>query len=206
MGASATPSRINTAGEVDFYRFDVSSFDEVTIETSGNSDTFMTLYGPNDATDLLVQNDDGGDNLNSKITLNLSTGTYFVSIRLYSPTLTGNYSVEVSSSAVQSSLPELMVDGAATSAAISVRNESDVYRFSVARRGRYIIETSGSTDIFLSLFSPDDQGELIEENDDGGVGLNSRIRVTLNAGEYYARVRHYSADGMGAYSIGVRRG
>jgi tyrosinase len=56
------------------------------------------------------------------------------------------------------------------------------------------------------LFGPDDQGELIEENDDGGVGLNSRIRVTLNAGEYYARVRHYSADGMGAYSIGVRRG
>ena len=207
LNAAATSANIATAGEVDQYRFDVASFSEVTIETSGSSDTFITLFGPNNATDQIAQNDDGGDKLNSKITLNLSAGKYYVSVRLFSPEATGSYSIKVSSksNSGNSSLPELIVDAVATSAAISAKNESDVYRFSVTRRAFHTIETTGSTDTFLSLFGPDDETLLIEQNDDGGARFNSRIRRILAAGEYYARVRHYSPDGTGAYSISVKK-
>ncbi|MCK5896642.1 MAG: tyrosinase family protein [Cocleimonas sp.] len=203
--ATETPATIDTVGEVHQYQFTTTHFDEHTIETTGSSDTFMTLYGPNDATNLVTQNDDGGDNLNAKITANLSVGEYRVSIRLYSPTQVGEYAIKVSSLG-HLALPELVVNGVETSATISASNESDLYRFSVMSRGQYIIETTGSMDTFLTLLGPNDQGQLIEENDDGGVSVNSRIRITLNAGEYYAKVRHFSADGMGAYAIRVRQG
>jgi tyrosinase len=203
--ANPTPASISRAGEVDLYGFNVASFDEYTIETTGSSDTFMTLYGPNNATELVAQNDDGGENLNSKISLNLSAGRYFVAVRLYSPTITGDYAIKVASSLGNSRLPELIINAEQTTAAISVGNESDVYRFRVESRAQYTIETTGSTDVFLSLSGPNDENLLIEQDDDSGANFNSRIRLMLSAGEYYARVRHFSPDGMGAYSIGVRR-
>jgi len=202
--ANPIAASISRVGEVDLYRFEVTSFDEYTIETTGSSDTFMTLYGPNDATNVVAQNDDAGENLNAKISLNLSAGRYFVATRLYSPTTTGNYAIKVESSSGDSRLPELIINARQTAAAISVRNESDVYRFRVDSRAQYTIETSGTTDTFLSLFGPNDEARLIQQNDDSGVNYNARIRLTLNAGEYYARVRHFSADGTGGYSIGVR--
>ena len=206
LNAAATPSLIAVAGEVDKYRFDVASFGEVVIETSGNSDTFMTLYGPNNPTDQIAQNDDGGSNLNAKITMNLSAGTYYVDVRLYSPTAVGDYAIQVTSSASNgSTLPELIVDAAETNAAISAANESDVYRFRVPSRASYTIETTGSTDTFLSLSGPNDEALLIAQDDDSGARFNSRIRRILSAGEYYVRVRHYSPDGTGAYGISVKQ-
>jgi tyrosinase len=201
---TARSARIGAAGEVNSYRFNVTSFDEYSIETTGDTDTFMTLYGPNDSTTLVAQNDDGGDNLNSKISLNLSAGTYHISVRLYTPTSTGNYAIAVSS-IPSAHIPELLIDGAEIDATISARNESDVYHFNVIENAEYTIETSGGTDTFLSLFGPDNEIDLLEQNDDGGANFNSRIRRRLNAGKYYARVRHYSTDGMGAYTIRVRR-
>jgi len=207
LNANANPitASISRAGEVDLYRFEVASFDEYTIETTGSSDTFMTLYGPNNATNFVAQNDDGGENLNAKISLNLSAGNYTVAIRLYSPTTTGHYAIKVESSSGDSHLPELIVNAGQTAAAISVRNESDVYRFRIDSRAQYTIETSGSIDTFLSLFGPNDETRLIQQDDDSGTNLNSRIRLTLNTGEYYARVRHFSPEGTGAYSIRVSR-
>ena len=205
VDASATNGRIGVAGELDIYVFDVNNFGEYKIETFGSSDTFITLFGPNDPLDQIAFNDDGGTNLNSNITLNLSAGTYFVAVRLFSPTRTGDYSIQVSATSQASSIPEIIVDAPAISAAISARNESDVYRFNVVRRANHTIETTGVTDTYLSLFGPDDETLLVEENDDSGQRFNSRIRRILTAGEYYARVRHYSPDGTGAYSISVEK-
>lgn len=206
IDSAATSGQISAPGELDLYRFEVPGFAEFNIETSGDSDAFMTLSGPTEPLNEVARNDDGGVNLNSKITLNLSAGLYFVGIRLFSPTTTGNYSIQVSSvTDTSSGIPEIIVDGAATSAAISARNESDVYRFRVVRRAFHTIETTGITDTFLTLFGPNDQAMLIEQDDDSGSRFNSRIRRILTAGEYYARVRHYSPDGTGAYTISVNK-
>jgi tyrosinase len=203
IDASPTTGRISAGGELDVYRFTVSSFGEYEIETAGDSDTFITLSGPNDPLNEVARNDDGGDNLNSKITLNLSAGVYHVSVRLYDPSTTGNYTIQVSSASTTSHIPEITVDAPATAAAISVRSESDVYRFRVVRRAYHTIETSGITDTFLTLSGPNDESLLIQQDDDSGSRFNSRIRRVLNAGEYYVRVRHFSPDATGSYSVSV---
>lgn len=204
---SANDANIGAPGEVDLFRFAVSAFGEYIIETIGSSDTYITLYGPNDSTVQLAENDDGGQNLNSRIAMTLSPGDYFVRVRLYSATATGNYAISIQPpGGTGPDLPVLSVDGPSLSAAISAQTESDLYQFRIASQGIYTIETDGSTDTFLNLFGPNNQTVELASDDDSGPGRNSSIRVELSPGDYFAAVRHYSAFGTGAYSIRVSSG
>jgi tyrosinase len=195
---------IAAAGEVDEYTFDVAAFGLHTIETSGNSDTVMTLSGPDNASNELTFNDDGGVNFNSRIALNVSVGNYMIRVRMFSTAATGSYRIGVSTGAAPT-LTELVVNGQLLDAAISAGSESDLYRFQALSQGDYVIETSGPTDTFLTLFGPDSQIVHLAENDDGGFNLNSRISQTLAPGEYFVRVRHFSPQSTGPYQVGVRR-
>ncbi len=207
VGAAPIPADIATAGETDVFRFEVPTFGPHTMFTTGPSDTFMTLFGPNDPNVEVTSDDDAGDNFNAQIARNLSAGTYYLRIRLFSPSATGNYAVAVrSEGAPANPVPELVVNGASIDAAISAANESDVYRFNIATEAIYTIETSGTTDTFMTLHGPNSQIPEIDRNDDGGVSFNARIQRQLSPGEYFARVRHYSPIGTGAYSIRVTQG
>ncbi len=207
VGANPTQADIATPGETDVFRFDIPAFGPHTMFTTGPSDTFMTLFGPNDPNVEVTSDDDAGENFNSQITRNLSAGTYYLRIRLYSPNTTGNYAVGVRSEGITPNpIPELIVDGASINAAISAANESDVYRFNITTQDIYTIETSGTTDTFMTLHGPNSQIPEIDRNDDGGVSFNALIRRQLSPGEYFARVRHYSSIGIGSYSIRVTRG
>jgi len=76
----------------------------------------------------------------------------------------------------------------------------------VATSGRHIVETGGQTDVVMKLFGPNSQTSLIAEDDDDGVGLNSRIAISLIPGQYFAQIRHYNkAGGTGTYTIKVKR-
>jgi hypothetical protein len=90
-----------------------------------------------------------------------------------------------------------------TVAEISAGGEEDLYIFEVGSGGLHIIETSGSTDLVMSLFGPDSLTRFISEDDDGGTGRNSRISAVLAPGTYYARVRHYNPTQTGNYRIRV---
>lgn len=98
----------------------------------------------------------------------------------------------------------LTVGGAATPAEIGAAGEVDVFQFTIARAGRYVIETSGNTDVVMTLFSAADPTRPMAEDDDGGFGTNAKIATELVAGSYTVRVRHYGTTGTGAYSIAVR--
>ena len=167
----------------------------------------MTLFGPNDQNTEVTSDDDAGENFNSQIARNLSAGTYYLRIRLFSPSATGNYAVAVRSDGVSPSpIPELIVSGASINTTISAANESDLYRFNITTENTYTIETSGTTDTFMTLHGPNSQIPEIDRNDDGGASVNALIRRQLAPGEYFARVRHYSPNGTGAYSIRVIQG
>ena len=88
---------------------------------------------------------------------------------------------------------------------IAVRGEVDLFTFAVTNAGLHTIETAGNTDTFVTLSGPNSQAVMITEDDDSGPGTNSRIVTTLAPGNYFVRVRHYSMDGTGVYSITVRR-
>lgn len=93
-----------------------------------------------------------------------------------------------------------------TQASIGKVGEEDIFRFTAKIGGRYIIDTSGPTDVVMKLFGPNSETALIAEDDDSGLGSNARIAADLIAGDYYVQVRHYNrASGMGNYSIRVRK-
>ncbi len=208
VGANPTAADIGAPGEINVFQFDVTAFGSHTMFTTGSSDTFMTLFGPNDPNFQVTFNDDGGENFNSQITQNLSAGTYFLRVRLFSPNATGVYSigVRIEGDVPIPAIPELIVDGAAINAAISAGNESDLYLFRITNREIYTIQTTGITDTFLTLHGPNSQVPEIARNDDGGAALNAMIRRQFDPGDYYARVRHFSQFGTGPYTIRVSRG
>jgi hypothetical protein len=84
--------------------------------------------------------------------------------------------------------------------------EVHLYRFQVGAAGDYTLETSGLTDVVMSLYGPDDRAKKMAEDDDSGPGVNARITAGLTPATYYAEVRHYRKTGKGKYKIAVRAG
>jgi tyrosinase len=205
VGAPATANSIGQPGEVDLYRFTLAAAGRYIIETEGPTDVLMSLFGPNSQTTLVTEDDDSGQDRNARIVSNLSAGAYFVRIRHFETTGTGTYGISVRADAAQPTIPEIQVNGPAVQGNIQAANESDLYRFAATVTGLYTIETAGNTDTFLTLFGPNSETAQIAQDDDSGPETNSRINADLAAGIYFARVRHYSPTGTGAYSISVRR-
>jgi len=93
-----------------------------------------------------------------------------------------------------------------TQAAIGKAGEEDLFRFTAAAGGRYLIDTRGPTDVVMKLFGPNSETALIAEDDDSGIDTNARIAADLIAGDYFVQVRHYNrASGKGAYTISLHK-
>ena len=208
VGAPSHQANIGQAGEFDWYRFVSPVASTYTLETQGPSDIWMSLYGPGSQNEsaLVTEDDDSGEGSNSRIVSNLSAGTYFIRIRHYQATGTGNYSLSVNRNTQPQPGPaEIVVNGPEIQGSIAAANESDVYLFNASQTATYTITTSGSTDTFLTLNGPDNQNAFISQDDDSGPGSNSQIIRVLTPGIYYVRIRHYSPTGTGNYGISVRR-
>jgi hypothetical protein len=196
---------INPAAETDLYTFRVTTAGTYTIETSGTTDTFLSLFGPDSPTNLIATDDDSGPGTLSLLVRNLGVGQYVVQVRHFSAAGTGAYGISVRSHANPGPVP-LQVNGPAVQGHIGQPAESDLYTFRAATAGVYVLETSGSTDTFLTLFGPDSETNRIAQDDDSGPGTLSRIQKSLAVGTYFVRVRHFSPTQTGAYGVRVRRG
>lgn len=95
VNGPAVPGTIAAANERDMYTFTVANPGTHTIETAGNTDCFLTLFGPGNPATFIAQDDDSGPGTNSRIAANLASGAYFVQVRHYSPSGTGPYSISV---------------------------------------------------------------------------------------------------------------
>jgi hypothetical protein len=195
---------INPAGEQDLYTLQVTTAGTYTIDTSGTTDTFLSIFGPNDATRLVAADDDSGPGVLSLLVVPLEVGQYLVQVRHFSPVGSGPYGLSVSSNHTPGAV-QVQVDGPEVSGTIGQPAESDLFTFSVTTAGQHVIETSGSTDTFLTLFGPDSDTTVITQDDDSGPGTLSRIRRPLQPGTYFFRVRHFSPGETGAYGVRVRR-
>ena len=66
--------------------------------------------------------------------------------------------------------------------------------------------TGGQTDVVMKLFGPNSQTQVIAEDDDGGIGRNSKIVTDLSPGKYFVQIRHFNqSGGVGSYSVRVTR-
>ena len=110
------------------------------------------------------------------------------------------------SNEVQADVPEMIwlaVDGTTYSASISPEGDFDWYRFNASAGVPYLMETSGTTDMYMELYDRDGV-TLIFENDDGKIDLNSRILWRFeSSGTYYIRLRGWSSSETGSYEVSV---
>jgi len=97
VNAAPAPATIGVPGEEDLFKFTVTSGGRHTIETDGQTDVVMKLFGPNSQTSMIAEDDDGGVGLNARIVADIIPGQYFVPIRHFNKARgTGSYSIRVS--------------------------------------------------------------------------------------------------------------
>lgn len=82
-------------GEVDKYSFVVTTAGRYRMETEGNLDLVMSLFGPNSETHFIDQDDDSGRRLNARIISTLQPGLYTLKVRHHSDRRTGAYKIGV---------------------------------------------------------------------------------------------------------------
>ena len=83
IDTTGTAADIGVPGEEDLFNFTVTTSGRHTVETGGQTDVVMKLFGPDSQTRLIAEDDDGGVGRNARITANLIPGEYFVQIRHY---------------------------------------------------------------------------------------------------------------------------
>ena len=77
--------------------------------------------------------------------------------------------------------------------------DHDFFRVDVGEATTLTVETAGNTDTYGTLFDASETS--VEENDDGGSGLNFRIVGEVEAGTYYVQVRGFSSSTKGRYDL-----
>jgi hypothetical protein len=88
---------------------------------------------------------------------------------------------------------------------IGAHGEEDLFQFKVEQAGVYRVQTSGWTDLVMTLSGPDDRGTLIAFDDDSGFLWNALLTAELQPGMYFVNVRHHKPQGTGKYGIRVSR-
>ncbi len=91
-----TAASIGKFGEEDLFTFAVTRAGRHVVETGGHTDVVMKLFGPNNPTLLIAEDDDSGVDYNARIGVNLVQGRYYVQVRHHNPRRgKGKYSVRV---------------------------------------------------------------------------------------------------------------
>jgi hypothetical protein len=193
-------------------------------ETQGSmiSDTVLAVLDGSSCDDAeLACNDDDGDRLTSKLTLDLGAGQEIlivveswggeqgdVEVRVSAGSSVGP--VECEPSALSATLPA-SVTGTVSAAASSlepscaVSSEGEVlYAFTAPAAGRYRFDSSGSTaDTILQVLDTDCEGQELACNDDSAAGgLSAIVEVELDA-QQTVLVNLDSYDGEGDYALSV---
>ena len=113
LGSATANARIYPAGELDYYRLELSTGGNLEVATSGTSDTIGELL--NSAGNVIASNDDGGAGTNFKINRSVAAGTYYIKVRLFSRYRTGNYTLQVNCAGCTSSTGGGSTSGGTTS-------------------------------------------------------------------------------------------
>ena len=227
VGGSAT-GEIETSDDVDWFAVTLEADTTYRIDLEGGETGRGTLRDPllrgiADADGVLIprtSNDDGGSGLNSQATFTaVADGTYYVAASAWGGR-TGTYTLSVTEvmdgyadddfAAGTGTTGTVEVDGSATG---DIETERDVDWFAVTLEAgtTYRIDLEGSRTRDGTLRDPflygihDANGVLIPRtsNDDGGTGLNSRVKFKPEAdGTYYVAVGAFWVH-QGTYTLSV---
>ncbi len=219
---SNTDCQLSDNSRFDSYSFNGTAGQTISISlTSSVFDTYLHLLRP-DGT-LLVDDDDGGDGLNSRIpaesgTLTLPvTGTYKILANSFSPNVTGSYSLTLQGSSAFTcpstpiSIGQL-VNGALSNSDCTLSDNSFIDSYSFTGTAGQLVAvdmTSLSFDTYLYLLGPNG---LVVDDDDGGIGTDSRIPANSGyftlptTGNYTILANSFAPSVSGGYSLSLVAG
>ncbi|MDR2922245.1 MAG: PPC domain-containing protein [Treponema sp.] len=219
IGANENAQLVNRTlhgGDEDFFLLLPAGDGALIMETTGGTDTYMELYNA-ETREKLGQNDDGGSGGNARIRYNAEAGKrYIAKVRGYDGD-TGQYGFRAYIY-IQVRLleDEYEPDNDSASAKpiepgtpqqhnFHTSNDVDWFKFQITRPGRYMILTRGVNsnrlDTYIELF--DSNLNSIDEDDDGGENVDSRLSLRLESGLYYLKVECLDESPNQPYNISV---
>jgi hypothetical protein len=192
---------IHDSGDEDYFLLTPDKDGDMVMETTGDMDTVMEFFNAN-SDRALAENDDGGNGGNARIRHTVQAGSrYIVKV--------GGYGSETGSYGFRAYLIEQIRfdpdeyendDDFSSAKALSpgasqernFHSDSDVdwLSFEIRQAGHYTIRARGVNssrlDTYIELYDSD--RNYVDEDDDGGDGLDAFLAVNLQPGTYYVKV------------------
>jgi hypothetical protein len=218
LNISRPPSALNLfpANDYDWFKLNLGAFqyrngEALVISTTGDIDTYMTLY---QGDTIAAENDDEpGGNGNARIAFIPERGSdYYIMVRGYDDGVVGEYGIAVETTTLEFDQYEPNNTRAQATAispgqtlsgnALADYDMADWFSFTITQPGTYAIGTTGGLDSVISLYDRGDN--LLESDDDSGSNNNALIEIRLEPGTYYVEVSQYGGSQYEEYSFYVR--
>src|SRR5690606_38385983 len=178
------------------YQFTLRERQMVTADMrSGDFDALLVLRGAG----VEHRDDDGGEGLDARLVQVLEPGDY--TIEATSATGgSGLFTLTVTAAGVPEGTGGGTLTVGSPKEALLLPGAADRYAFSVAEAGDYVMHMASlDFDSWLELF--DAEGRPLASDDDSGGGLNARIRIALEPGDYTLEASAIAGDG--GYQVSV---
>ncbi|MEM7445821.1 MAG: PPC domain-containing protein [Pseudomonadota bacterium] len=213
---------IENPGDTDWFAVNLTAGQPVTIRLEGSatgggtlSDPFLELYDGNG--NFIDSDDDDGETLNSMLVYTPRvSGQHYLAAGGFSSN-TGTYTLSVEAGApIRDDYPADATTSGQAQVNSTVYGElespgDEDWFFVNLQPGNYIIDLEGQGTGMGSLSDPyllvyNANGLLIDQNDDGGQGLNSQLRLGVGAPSSYFIGAGAFGDGTGSYALTVTSG
>ncbi|MCB4784523.1 MAG: PPC domain-containing protein, partial [Sulfurovum sp.] len=199
---STTEGRINGAGDVDWFKVDITSAGTLTVDTTGTTDTYGELY--NASGTKITSDDDSGSEHNFKISQYLETGTYYVKVKHRdSSAISGTYLLVAHFDDHGNSKDEAAPINlnSRTLGSIEMAGDEDWFKVDITSAGTLTMGVDSQTagDINVSLYG-ESNVSIVSGDSSNTLGVSKR----LAAGTYYVKVKHRSTTGTGDYRLVTR--
>jgi len=167
--------------------------------SSRELDTLLTLQGD----DIILTDDDGGGNVNSRLSQVLEAGQYNVSVRSVN-SRGGVFQLSTSTSAAPEgpSRQELKL-GREVQGQLRAGNR-DLYTLEIPRKGKYLISMVGANGLD-GMITVMRNGEEVAQQDDSEDSLDPSLEVELDAGRYVVLAHSFDSSATGGYRLLARR-
>lgn len=184
---------------------------------SDDFDPMVQVWG-NEGVSLVAEDDDGGDGLNSRLSVTLDSGSYIVRVVSFLTEAEGSYRLAAERIAPLPAPLEVEPHGSGTTSwriweAELTDDDADVdgkrvddYAITLTGNRETMIRVdSEAFDTVLSVFGENGrEGEPIQMDDDSGPDFNSFLIFTPETtGRYIVRVTSFQENGRGAYRLRV---
>ena len=190
---STTPGKIGEVGDIDYFKVVISQSGELTVYTSGTTNTRGELTDENST--LALDDDDSGSDTNFRITTDVTSNTYYIGVESGAATV-GEYVLHVDFVVTPppivddhgddwSTATRLAVNGQ-ESGSLEVTGDVDVFEILVGAAGTLKVYTEGNLNTKGRLHN---RGNGVDvSDDDSGDQSNFEINADLSAGTYYVEV------------------